>query len=339
MMLPSPRKTICPVHPLAQVRYEDFQIARLDPCLRRRFRGLPGLPPPPSAPRRASTSCATSMERGAAKAPSRPIGGSPEFVSCRISYAMAAADVINQVIACAGTDYKLEASSQVTCNGNLLEGWSRSGPGIRPARSAAPSAAISCSSRPTARASPGISRSRSGRKRPSGGHHPGRSRERAANPVAAPIRAYALTPSPPPQQDRRERHRCAARVEVLFTRFAAFDFQSLPSTLSLLPASSPGGLAASECPRPPGGCGRGEGTVCAVPSSIAAAARADLPASEKSHGSAYSAEIYLETDMRIALSSAFSVWLYRASRPPPEPAQPAAPAAPPRRRRTSAWRW
>jgi hypothetical protein len=52
-----------------------------------------------------------------------PIGGSPEFVSCRISYAMVAADVINQVIACAGTDYKLEASSQVTCDGNRLEGW------------------------------------------------------------------------------------------------------------------------------------------------------------------------------------------------------------------------
>ena len=52
-----------------------------------------------------------------------PIGGSPEFVSCRITYSMAAADVINQVIACAGTDYKLEASSQVTCNGNRLEGW------------------------------------------------------------------------------------------------------------------------------------------------------------------------------------------------------------------------
>ncbi len=52
-----------------------------------------------------------------------PIGGSPEFVSCRISYAMAAADVINQVIACAGTDYKLEASSQVTCDGNRLAGW------------------------------------------------------------------------------------------------------------------------------------------------------------------------------------------------------------------------
>jgi hypothetical protein len=52
-----------------------------------------------------------------------PIGGSPEFVSCHVSYAMAAADVINQVIACAGTDYKLEASSQVTCDGNKLEGW------------------------------------------------------------------------------------------------------------------------------------------------------------------------------------------------------------------------
>lgn len=52
-----------------------------------------------------------------------PIGGSPEFVTCRISYSMAAADVINQVIACAGTDYKIEASSQVTCEGNRLEGW------------------------------------------------------------------------------------------------------------------------------------------------------------------------------------------------------------------------
>jgi hypothetical protein len=52
-----------------------------------------------------------------------PIGGSPEFVSCRISYSMAAADVINQSIACAGTDYKIEAVSQVTCNGNLLQGW------------------------------------------------------------------------------------------------------------------------------------------------------------------------------------------------------------------------
>jgi hypothetical protein len=51
-----------------------------------------------------------------------PIGGSPEFVTCRIAYAMAGADVIDQSIACAGTDYKLEAVSRVTCNGNRLDG-------------------------------------------------------------------------------------------------------------------------------------------------------------------------------------------------------------------------
>lgn len=51
-----------------------------------------------------------------------PIGGSPEFVSCRISYSMVGADVINQIIACAGTDYKIEATSRVTCDGNRLEG-------------------------------------------------------------------------------------------------------------------------------------------------------------------------------------------------------------------------
>jgi hypothetical protein len=51
-----------------------------------------------------------------------PIGGSPEFVTCRISYSMAGPGVIDQEIACAGTDYKIEAASRVTCNGNLLEG-------------------------------------------------------------------------------------------------------------------------------------------------------------------------------------------------------------------------
>ncbi len=51
-----------------------------------------------------------------------PIGGSPEFISCRISYSMGGADVINQVIACAGADYKMEASSQVMCEGNRVEG-------------------------------------------------------------------------------------------------------------------------------------------------------------------------------------------------------------------------
>ncbi|MGA7324566.1 MAG: hypothetical protein WBX25_08820 [Rhodomicrobium sp.] len=51
-----------------------------------------------------------------------PIGGSPEFVSCRISYTMVAADAIQQEIACAGTDYKIEASSRVTCYGNRVDG-------------------------------------------------------------------------------------------------------------------------------------------------------------------------------------------------------------------------
>ncbi len=51
-----------------------------------------------------------------------PIGGSPEFVTCRISYAIAGPGVIDQEIACAGTDYKIEAASRVACNGNLLEG-------------------------------------------------------------------------------------------------------------------------------------------------------------------------------------------------------------------------
>jgi hypothetical protein len=35
---------------------------------------------------------------------------------------MVGVDVISQVIACAGTDYKIEASSRVVCNGNQLEG-------------------------------------------------------------------------------------------------------------------------------------------------------------------------------------------------------------------------
>jgi hypothetical protein len=51
-----------------------------------------------------------------------PIGGAPEFITCRISYSMGGADIIQQVIACAGSDYKIEASSRVTCEGNRLEG-------------------------------------------------------------------------------------------------------------------------------------------------------------------------------------------------------------------------
>ncbi len=51
-----------------------------------------------------------------------PIGGAPEFIACRISYSMGGPDIILQVVACAGSDYKLEASSRVTCQGNRLEG-------------------------------------------------------------------------------------------------------------------------------------------------------------------------------------------------------------------------
>jgi hypothetical protein len=51
-----------------------------------------------------------------------PIGGAAERVSCRVNYAMLSGSILNQVIACAGTDYKIEASSRVSCEGNRLEG-------------------------------------------------------------------------------------------------------------------------------------------------------------------------------------------------------------------------
>lgn len=51
-----------------------------------------------------------------------PIGGAPEFIACRISYSMGGGNVIHQVIACAGTDYKIEAASRVMCEGNRVEG-------------------------------------------------------------------------------------------------------------------------------------------------------------------------------------------------------------------------
>lgn len=56
--------------------------------------------------------------RGAVK----PIGGSPERVNCRVEYSSEGPSQINQVVACAGTDYKIEASSRVSCVGNRLEG-------------------------------------------------------------------------------------------------------------------------------------------------------------------------------------------------------------------------
>lgn len=51
-----------------------------------------------------------------------PISGAPERVSCRVSYASEGPSRLRQVVACTGADYKLEAISRVTCNGNVLEG-------------------------------------------------------------------------------------------------------------------------------------------------------------------------------------------------------------------------
>jgi hypothetical protein len=51
-----------------------------------------------------------------------PIGGNPERVRCRVNYGTTGANSISQVVTCAGTDYKIEASSKVSCSGNRLEG-------------------------------------------------------------------------------------------------------------------------------------------------------------------------------------------------------------------------
>lgn len=52
----------------------------------------------------------------------QPIGGAPERITCRISYASEGADRLRQNIECAGTDYKFAASSHVTCEGNTIVG-------------------------------------------------------------------------------------------------------------------------------------------------------------------------------------------------------------------------
>jgi len=55
-----------------------------------------------------------------------PIGGQPERILCRISYAKTrGGQGVRQVINCAGTDYRIEASADVRCNGNSISGlWS-----------------------------------------------------------------------------------------------------------------------------------------------------------------------------------------------------------------------
>ncbi len=50
-----------------------------------------------------------------------PIGGQPERILCRISYGKTAGG-LRQVINCAGTDYRIEASANVRCNGNSISG-------------------------------------------------------------------------------------------------------------------------------------------------------------------------------------------------------------------------
>jgi len=52
-----------------------------------------------------------------------PIGGQPERILCRISYAKTrGGQGLSQVINCAGTDYRIEASANVRCNGNSISG-------------------------------------------------------------------------------------------------------------------------------------------------------------------------------------------------------------------------
>lgn len=51
----------------------------------------------------------------------KPIGGAQERISCRVNYASSTGRVA-QKISCAGTDYKFEASADVTCEGENVSG-------------------------------------------------------------------------------------------------------------------------------------------------------------------------------------------------------------------------
>jgi hypothetical protein len=51
----------------------------------------------------------------------KPIGGAEERVSCRINYNTSGAHV-GQTISCAGTDYRLDASADVACDGDSVSG-------------------------------------------------------------------------------------------------------------------------------------------------------------------------------------------------------------------------
>lgn len=51
----------------------------------------------------------------------KPIGGAEERISCRISYKTSGTRV-SQDISCAGTDYKIDAGADVSCDGNKVSG-------------------------------------------------------------------------------------------------------------------------------------------------------------------------------------------------------------------------
>lgn len=51
----------------------------------------------------------------------QPIGGAKERISCRVNYRTTGARIAQQ-ISCAGTDYKIDAGANVSCEGNRVSG-------------------------------------------------------------------------------------------------------------------------------------------------------------------------------------------------------------------------
>jgi hypothetical protein len=52
-----------------------------------------------------------------------PIGGQPERILCRVSYdAKSGGHGVRQDIECVGTDYRIKATANVTCNGDRITG-------------------------------------------------------------------------------------------------------------------------------------------------------------------------------------------------------------------------
>jgi hypothetical protein len=57
----------------------------------------------------------------------KPIGGSQERISCRVRYNTGGGTKVTQNISCAGTDYRFEASANVSCEGDSIRGsWTES---------------------------------------------------------------------------------------------------------------------------------------------------------------------------------------------------------------------